>query len=647
MLSILDGVPGEAYLAAAVLIPIIGIIPGLLSGKGARSASVAMCAIGCVLGILILPLHALGMEMTAEFPLPSFWGRYTISFGTLESVFASISSIVFLMTVLHQRHSGSVFAERYPAMLCALYAACLLCIGSGTSILLLVSWEAVSMVTFLMADNGDDETPRWRFFTVTHMGGMMIIGAFAYMWYVAGTSDLSQWNGLWESMGPVGSSAVILLLFIGFGTKLGTIPFHAWMPDMYGKSPTHTTVLLTTVCSNVAVLILFKSVLVFVGADGCGQPVALGLCVISAITALWGALLSLIQTDTKRILSYSSMENMGLVTMFLALTVFFHKDVPALAAVSLIAALFHTLNHSVFKALMLMSVDTVEGCTGERSIDRYGGIAKTLPVLSSLALIGVMTMSSIPPMSSFASEWMMLQSLLGTDAIDTAFRVVMPLLIALMGLCGMVVATSYARMYGFIFLGRPRSEGAANPKTPGRLSLGSMAVLAAMCIGMGLAAFPIMDSLEAGASSLIGIDLDYRSGLSGNMDPLVIGLTVVGTAALIYGITRIFSKRTREEDTWGCGGDLDERMQYSSEGFSQPIVRVFHPVLGDRSTLSSGRLYTEFTEPFVKYIYKPVGDAFSYVSVKVRLLQTGNIQHYLGYILIALVAVLLAVRLSC
>jgi len=647
MLDDAEGTLSLLLLVMMVVPPVLGIAVGMGRGPQASKASTALCIIGCIAGVLCYPAVLLGADLSATFPLGSYWGDYSISFGELQAIFCSVSSLVFLATVIHLRSSGREPFPRYPAMLCALYAACVLCMGADSMILLLICWEAVSMITFLMADNGQDDRPRWRFFAVTHIGGLLIMAVFAYLWVVTGTADMSQWSGLWEEMGTETSSILIALLFIGFGTKLGTLPFHAWMPDMYARSPTHTTVLLTTVCSNVAILVLFRGAFDFIGAEGCIPAVALILTILSAVTALWGAMLSMVQTEAKRILAYSSMENMGLVTMFLSLAMFFHSDVHVMAAVALVAALFHTLNHSVFKSLMLMSVDTVESSTGEHHMDRYGGLANVLPLLSGVALIGVLTMASIPPMNSFASEWMMLQALLGTDAIDSSIRVAMPLLVALMGLCGMVVATSYARLYGFIFLGRPRSKGAASPEKPSKTSLGAMALMAAMCVGTGVLAFPVMDAICSGAEQMIGHGIDYRAGLSGDMEPITLALMIGGSMLVIAVLARVFRKGKRESATWGCGGELDQDMQYTSEGFSQPVVRVFHPLFGDRSTLDSGRLSTRFTEPFVEYIYKPVGRAVLFVSVRVRTLQTGNIQHYLGYMLIALVAMLLAVRMVC
>ena len=631
------------YLAILLIPAAVGIISGLLHNVIFGKVSQISCAISCIAGVFCLPIHTMVGDFRSVFPLESFLGEYIVSFDLLTSMFITISSIVFLMIVMHMSHSGHGYRNGYLALTCALFLSCTLCMASDSVILLLMTWEIVSLVTFLMADNND--LPRWRFFMITHIGGLVIMAVFGYLWIYTGTGDMGTWYGLSDTLGDVTSSLLILALFLGFGTKLGTIPFHAWMPDMYATSPTHTTALLTTVCSNVAMLVLFRSVFSWIGVTDIISAVPITLCILSVATALWGAMESMVQTEPKRILAYSSMENMALVTMCLSLALLFSDSFPTLTCLLMVAALFHTMNHSVFKSLMMLTVDSIEDVTGERQIDRLGGIACVLPALSAVALFGVMALAAIPPMNGFVSEWLMLQALIGTDTVSPSMRVFMPILVAIMGVCGMVVATSYARLYGFIFLGRPRSKGASNPRPLRKGSLAPMMALAGICIVMGLFAFPIMDALCTGISGITSMDVDYRNALSGNMEPLTLGILLAGCILLMFLATRVFRNMHARSDTWACGGTLDERMQYSSEGFSQPIVRVFHPIYGDTSEKRGHRYVTRFLEPFVKYIYRPIGSFIIRLSEQAKRLQTGNIQTYLGYILVTLVVALLAVRL--
>lgn len=640
-----DGFISSIYMLAVLLPAMAGIVIGFLPSR--RPTTVIVNILGsasCIAGILCYPMWMIVSDLSATFPVGTFFGDYSVAVDQLTAVFVSLSSLVFLMVMVHMSHSGHGHPSRFSALACALYVSCTLFMMADSVILLLISWEIVSMVTFLMAEDRDN-APRWRFFAITHIGGLVLMAAFGYMWLLAGTGDIEAWRDLGSLMTSKQESILAVLLFIGFGTKLGTVPFHAWMPDMYARSPTHATALLTTVCSSAAVLVLYKSVFSWIGVDGGVAAAAAVLCALSAITAMWGAMESMVQTEPKRILAYSSMENMALVTMCLSLGMLFAGRLPGLEALVTTAALLHALNHGMFKSLMMLTVDSIEDVTGEKGIDRMGGIACVLPALSAVALVGILALAAIPPMNGFVSEWMMLQSLLGTDAMASDLRVAMPLLVAMMGVCGMIVATSYARLYAFIFLGRPRSQGAAEPRPLRKGSLAPMAVLAASCVGMGLFAFPLMDAMADGMAELTGSPSYYGDALAGSLEPLTLGILLTGCVIVLFVLTRLFRRNRTIYETWGCGGGLDERMQYSSEGFSQPIVRVFHPIYQEVSVKKGDRYSTQFVEPFVKYIYRPFGALLTYLSKQVTRLQTGNIQSYLGYILITLVVALMAVRL--
>lgn len=629
------------YMILLLLPAVAGLAIGLMPRvRGGAVLSSVLCGISCIAGIACYPVFMSVGDFSATFPLESFLGTYSVSVDGLSAIFVSLSSVVFLAVLVHMTHSGHGYAQRHIGLACGLFVSCTLFMISDSVVTLLVYWEAVSMLTFLMAET-KDSAPRWRFFAITHVGGLLLMVVYAYMWSVAGTGDTGSWEGLGAAMGPVGEAVAISLLFIGFGTKLGMVPFHAWMPDMYARSPTHTTALLTTVCSSAAVLVLYKSVFVWIGVDGGVEAVSAVFCILSALTALWGAMESMVQIEPKRILAYSSMENMALATMCLSLGMLFSGMLGSLEALVVLAGLLHALNHGMFKSLMMLSVDSIEDVTGETGIDRMGGLAKALPALSAVALIGVMSLAAIPPMNGFVSEWLMLQSLLGIDAMESGMRIAMPLLVAMMGVCGMIMATSYARLYGFIFLGRPRSEGAAEPRSLRKGSMAPLVILATACVAMGLFAFPLLDAM----ADSTGFASGYGSAMPGSVSPLLLGILLAGCVLLLFVLTRIFRRNREIYETWGCGGALDERMQYSSEGFSQPIVRVFHPIYRDTSEKKGDRYSTQFVEPFVKYIYRPFGALITYASSQITRLQTGNIQSYLGYILVALVAALLAVRL--
>ena len=639
------------YLVLMLLPAAIGMMTGMISARHSRHIAVSLCGLSAFFGILAYPLFLYGGNIAYTFPIPSAWGSYSVLIDELSSMMISISSIVFLAVLSHMLRSASTPAGgKYSASVCLLFISCMLAMCADTVILLLLAWEAVALSTFLMASSRN--AAAWKFLVIAHIGGLMVIGAFLLMLPYAGGQTLSSWSDLSGTMGLTASCAAIVLLFVGFGTKLGLIPFHAWMPDFYASAPTHTSALISTVSSNVAVLILFKSIFGYIGVSDGVYVLAVALMAVSSFTAIWSAMESLIQTEPKRILAYSSMENMALVMLCFSLGMLFSDGgSPGLITIVLIAGLFHTMNHSVFKSLMILAVGSAEDCTGETTIERMGGLAKIMPAFSMVALIATLSLAGVPPFNGFASEWLMVQSMMGGEGIHVT-EILLPLSVAVLGISGMMAAVSYARLYGFMFLGRPRSENPVSSKV-GAAAMASMAVLALLCFLMGIFYYQIAEGLAGGVAAATSIPSDeyFADFLSGTLNVPVLAGILLAAVFATYALSRLFKKRSARSPTWGCGTPLDEKMQYSSMGFSQPLVKVFHPLyrdvveVSDDESSQNRKVYrVRFREPFVERLYIPLANLIMRGAKLVGRTQNGNIQTYFAYILGVLVALLVAVR---
>ena len=623
-----------------------------MPAKYSRRVAAFLCGVSALFGILAYPLYLYGGNITFTFPLPSAWGSYVVLIDELSSMMISLSSIVFLAVIAHMMRSVSApSGGKYLALVCTLFISCMIAMCADTVMLLIMAWEAVTLSTFLMA-SGRNGTAAWKFFVIAHMGGFMVICSFLVMMSFAGSQILSSWSDLGSTMGIYESCGAIVLLFLGFGTKLGIIPFHAWMPDLYASAPTHTTALISTVSSNVVVLILFRSVFGYIGVSEDMYVLAVILMAVSSFTAIWSALESLIQTEPKRIMAYSSMENMALVLLCFSLGILFaNGGAPWLITVVLIAGLFHTMNHSVFKSLMILTVGSVEDCTGETAMERMGGLAKIMPLFSVVALAAVLSMAAIPPFNGFASEWLMIQSMIGREGIRMT-EILLPLGVAVLGVSGMMAAVSYARLYGFVFLGRSRSENAL-PSKISASALAPMIVLAVLCLAMGVFSSWLMMGLAHGIAAATPIPYDdyFLNHLSGTLNvPILAGILLISVFA-VYALSRIFRKKPERSPTWSCGTPLDKDVQYSPLGFSQPLVKVFHPLYGDvveitddESSENRKRYTVKFAEPFIEHLYVPLGNLLMRGAKLVGRTQNGNIQTYFGYILAVLVFLLVVVR---
>ena len=639
----------ETYLILLFVPALIGTAVGLLPGKIAKAVSVILYAVSCSVGIFSYAVFYFHGEIGYTSDLLSVFGRYSILIDGLSSIMIMVSSIVILMIIIHMVSSRTAPKGRgYQSLIGLFFISCMLTMSADSVMLILLSWEALTLASFAMSYNSAGEGPRRRFFIITHLGGLMVIAAFIIMFAFASTETLSSWNGLAVTMGPLMSAVAGLLLIIGFGTKLGLIPFHIWMPDMYAGASTHTTALISTAASNVAVLVLFKALFIYIGVTETSYVIAMLVMLIASASMIWAALASLVQTEPKRIMAYSSMVNMSLVVLALSLGMLFAAEgLPALATIAMVAGLFHTITHAVSKSLILLTVGTIEDSTGETKMSRMGGLAKMLPLFSMISLIAVLSIAAIPPFSGFASEWMVIQSFLGGETNGLrGMAMVLPLGVAVLGISGMLIAVSYARMYGFIFLGRPRSDSFADPKKVRAATMAPLAFLALVCVLTGVFAGYVMHILaESVSAAATGVPPEAYSPTLDTLNLPVLAGILLALMLLIYAMNKVFRKRTAKGPTWGCGGELEDHMQYSSLGFTQPLVKVFHSLYGDITEVTDdadNRSFTvRFREPFVTRVYQPAVSLVMRIAGFIGRMQNGSIQTYLGYILVALVVILL------
>jgi hydrogenase-4 component B len=639
------------YLLLLIVPAILGSVVSLFpyENKTIKTTIAILCAISCITGITSFFINDYLSSITYILGLQSLLGTYNVKFDQLSSLTLTLSSVVYLMILMHMWRSEKTYGKRMFGLASILFVACSMAMYADSVILLLISWELITLTTFMMT-KGADESFRWKYLVITHFGGLLIMSVFVYMWYISGTAVLSEMD-IGPIVGSLTSALMILLLFIGFGTKLGLMPFHAWMPDLYNSSSIHSVSFLSTICSNVAILILIKSSFLWIGVPE-NLVLMFIILLLASISAIWGAMESLIQTEPRRILAYSSMENMSMVILCLAMGMIFAVtdfDVTLLPLI-LVAAILHTINHSFFKSLMLLNVGTIEESTGEHSISRMGGLAKYMPLLSMFALIGTLAMAAIPPLNGFVSEWLMIKTVVTAGTGGSMLNIVLPLVIVVLGICGTMAAVSYARLYGFIFLGRPRSKSMENAKKMDKMTAFPLLILSGACIALGIFAMPLIYAIIDSMCSTLGITYTVGDVVSNALKPIMIALILASICLIVYILFRTFNKKKAETSTWDCGTELNENMQYSSEGFTQPLVKVFHPIYGDESEIKDVTGGTDtfkisFMEPFSYYILRPIGRSVEWLSLKVGKIQTGNIQSYLAYMMITLIVVLLGVRL--
>jgi formate hydrogenlyase subunit 3/multisubunit Na+/H+ antiporter MnhD subunit len=456
---------------------------------------------------------------------------------------------------------------------------------------------------------------------------------------------------------PPRAALAFLLALIGFGAKAGLVPMHVWLPEAHPAAPSPVSALMSGVMLKTAVYGVLR-----VTFDLLGQSqwwwglVALALGLFSAF---YGVVFAAVQTDMKRLLAYSSIENIGVIFTGLGLAIVFHGvGMPSLEALALIALLYHSLNHALIKSLLFLGTGAVLHSTGERNLGRLGGLIHRMPWVAWLTLIGALSMAGLPPLNGFVSEWLLLQAFLFAHEVPRAFiDMLLPMGAALVALAAALSGYVMVKFFGVIFLGQPREPALARAHDAGLRERVGLAWLAAGCLALGLLPTQVIGALRIVAAQLSGATLPPAAAPWWLLVPLpdretsysalvlfVAILLVVALTAL--GVRLFYHGRVRRAAAWDCGfARLDARMQDSAEGFGQPIRHIFQPFFAIERELPAPadlrpRYRVAVGDRLWRILYEPLGSFVQRIADAFAWLQQGRIATYLLYSFITLVVLL-------
>lgn len=644
-------------LAAAVLACV-----ARFSGKAGRalrlSAAVSTAlalAAGTVLAIIAwaqgVPLH---FDLSYFSPLP-----FLVSLDRLSGFFLFIVCAVSMPAVAF---SFPYIEYHYPETRAAWYWACLplfllsmvMVVTGATVFAFFAGWELMTILSAaLIYLEGDGEERRGNIFLyllTMHAGAALVLSAFLLFAPHAPSLDFASLRAAALAMPAGEKSAIFLLAFFGFATKAGIIPLHVWLPRAHPIAPTPVSALMSGIMLKTAVYAFMRFVFDFLA----GGPAWGGYLVLAAgaVSAILGILYAILEPELKRLLAYSSVENIGIIYLALgAAMVCQSSGAPAFAALALTAALIHSLNHAIFKNLLFLGAGAISYRTHSLKLNELGGLLKSMPMAGTVMLVGCVSIAGLPLFNGFIGEWLAFQSFLGGGQTTQPLpQLVLPLMAGVLALTGALAAACFASAYGAVFLGRPRKPEASGAKVPLAMLI-PLAALALACAVIGvfpmLALWPIW---ELTATLVPGGDFQSMAVIAGGVQKVAL-MVLAGTAAA-FAVRAV----VRVAPTWGCGlAGLTARMQYTATSFSKPIRTVFSPVYrADRKIeiLPPDRPYfpnsisyrSTRTLSYEKLFYRPVVNAIMATAQQLRRLQTGNIQWYLLYIFLALVAMLLLMR---
>ncbi len=626
--------------------------------------------------VLSIMLAAVGLTAVIQTPQVAV---LPLGLPSLPFHFRLDALAAFFVMLLGLASAGiSVFAAGYfrqaegapPGLLCMQYhlflASMLLVLVADDAYAFMVMWETMALSSFFLVTT-NHRIPEIRragflYLLVAHVGAIAILLCFGVL--QANTGDYTFASMRAQSLTPFWASAAFLLALFGFGAKAGILPLHIWLPEAHPAAPSPVSALMSGVMLKTAIYGMLR-----VSLDLLPQPlwwwgvVALSL---GLLTAMFGAVFAAVQTDMKRLLAYSSIENIGLLVIALGLAlVFAAYRMPSLAALALIAMLYHCVNHAVFKSLLFLGTGSVLHATGERSLGKLGGLMRFMPWVGWAMLIGVVASAGLPPLNGFVSEWLLLQSLLFTTTIPNPYlSMLIPIFAAGVVLVAALAGYVMVKFFAIIFLGQPREEKLSQAHDAGMLERLGLLWLAAGCVLLGVFPVTVIEVIDPVAIQLLGQGLS-QSGRIGNWlllapvsaarasySPLIFLLVTATFVGLtIFTVHRVYHGRVRRANAWDCGFPLQTaRMQDSAEGFGQPIRQIFEPFFRMTRQLPTAsdlapRYKVTVEDPMWQWIYLRIVTITEAVSRLIGKLQQGRISIYLLYSFITLITMLFLTQL--
>jgi len=611
-------------------------------------------------------------SVSSGIPLFAYGFDYDALAGFFNLTLAILGGTVSLYSFGYLRHfEGKRNIGFFGFLFHLLLLSLTIVFTAANAFLFLIGWEVMALVAYgLVTYYHEDQESRRSgllYIVMAHIDAGCLLVGFALLMQVSGSAEFASFRAAAAQLSVGQQAAAFVLFFLGFGIKAGVIPFHIWLPAAHPVAPSNISALLSGIVLKAGIYGMARIFLEDLGV----LPSWAGLLVLilGVASAVLGVLYALMEHDLKRLLAYHSIENIGIILIGLgAALVFRVAGHPQLAAVALIAALFHTLNHAIFKCLLFLGAGSVLHSTGTRNMEELGGLIRPMPVTALCFLIGAVAISGLPPLNGFVSEWLTYQSLLaGFRATGGLTRILFPLAGSMLALTGALAAACFVKAFGITFLALPRG-GKSSPvhEAPRSMLLG-MACLTCACLALGLGVtwfLRVFDALteqvlgwRVGANLITGSGLVLSAGAphGGTVSTAVIAialLVLLIPAALLVSIgTRRFAPR--RGPAWDCGlPGLTEENEYTATAFSKPLRMIFSVLYQPRREIQAVfdvspyfpkaiRFESEIEPTFEKRLYGPLKDLLLRFATRMRAIQAGSIHAYLAYIFVTLVLLLL------
>jgi len=574
-------------------------------------------------------------------------------------VCVSIYSIGYISHYIGKRNVG-LFYFLYSIFI----ASMIFVFTSANTVFFYMSWEAMSLISYFLvifeSEQEENKKAGVLYIIMTHIATAFLMAGFMIIYHYTKSFDIF---GSSATIPEFEKNVVFIMFLIGFGTKAGIIPFHIWLPRAHPAAPSNVSALMSGIMIKTAIYGILRFVFSYLGVQNTWWGIA--ILVIGIISAVLGVAYAFVESNIKRLLAYSSIENIGIIFIGLGVGfIAYAQNNLIVSALAISACLFHCFNHMLFKGSMFLSAGSIQYGAHTKNMDELGGLIKKMPVTALFALCGALSVSAIVPFNGFISEWLTYQALFANIVSgQSGINILSIISVAALAMAGALALASAVKLFGISFLGKPRSEHAIGAReVPCLMNIGT-GLLVALCLLVGLFPMLILRLIDGAVLSLTGTSIfeQLEGGfliaympldISGNrISPLALILALATIIIIVLLIIRVIGGKyiERKYGTWDCGFEaLNSRMQYTATGFSKPIKIVFRIIFRPTREIhvTGAQLYHPETIEYMvsseslieKYFYNPFYKNITKYSKKITYtIQAGNIRIYLLYIFLAVV----------